>query len=246
MPGFTTLLDDQNTTTKLKKDTVSTVITQGNDSDNEYDNDNNNNKTVTSKRKVVQTCFDSILDEPQQYMEQVCRESGIIPIIQNIVATVNVGCPLNLKSIAMQARNAEYNPKRFVAVIMRIRKPKATALVFQSGKIVITGSKNEYESRLAASKFCRILQRLGYSHIRFMDFTIQNIVGSVDVRFPIKLEHLCNENSFYASYEPELFPGLVYRMPDPKVCMIISYCIVHIYIHYTNIYTGCVIGFRIW
>lgn len=162
----------------------------------------------------------------------------------------------------MQARNAEYNPKRFVAVIMRIRKPKATALVFQSGKIVVTGSKNEYESRLAASKFCRILQRLGYSHIRFMDFTIQNIVGSADVRFPIKLEHLCNDNSFYASYEPELFPGLVYRMPDPKVCIKFTlYTVrnkIYIYIyffykHFTHIqifisyfFIGCIISFCIW
>ena len=62
--------------------------------------------------------------------------SGIIPTLQNIVATVNLGCKLELKKIAMGARNAEYNPKRFAAVIMRIREPKTTALIFASGKMV--------------------------------------------------------------------------------------------------------------
>ena len=64
--------------------------------------------------------------------------SGIIPTLQNIVATVNLSCKLDLKVIAMGARNAEYNPKRFAAVIMRIREPKTTALIFASGKMVRT------------------------------------------------------------------------------------------------------------
>lgn len=64
--------------------------------------------------------------------------SGIIPTLQNIVATVNLSCKLDLKIIAMGARNAEYNPKRFAAVIMRIREPKTTALIFASGKMVRT------------------------------------------------------------------------------------------------------------
>lgn len=55
---------------------------------------------------------------------------------QNVVATVNLECKLDLKDIALRARNAEYNPKRFAAVIMRIREPKSTALIFASGKMV--------------------------------------------------------------------------------------------------------------
>lgn len=55
---------------------------------------------------------------------------------QNVVATVNLECKLDLKAIALHARNAEYNPKRFAAVIMRIREPKSTALIFASGKMV--------------------------------------------------------------------------------------------------------------
>lgn len=56
-----------------------------------------------------------------------------LSVKQNVVATCGLGCELDLKRIAQHARNAEYNPKRFAAVIMRIREPKTTALIFSSG-----------------------------------------------------------------------------------------------------------------
>jgi transcription initiation factor TFIID TATA-box-binding protein len=83
--------------------------------------------------------------------------SGIVPTLQNIVATVNLSARLDLKTIALHARNAEYNPKRFAAVIMRIREPKTTALVFASGKMVVTGAKSEDDSKLASRKYARIM-----------------------------------------------------------------------------------------
>lgn len=63
------------------------------------------------------------------------------------------GVPLDLKKIALHARNAEYNPKRFAAVIMRIREPRTTALIFSSGKMVCTGAKSEEASRLICIVF---------------------------------------------------------------------------------------------
>jgi transcription initiation factor TFIID TATA-box-binding protein len=59
------------------------------------------------------------------------------------VSTANLGIALDLRNIALNCRNAEYNPKRFAAVIIRIRDPKTTALIFSSGKMVITGAKSE-------------------------------------------------------------------------------------------------------
>ena len=73
-----------------------------------------------------------------------------VVLSRNIVATVNLDCRLDLKTIALHARNAEYNPKRFAAVIMRIREPKTTALIFASGKMVVTGAKSEDDSKLAS------------------------------------------------------------------------------------------------
>merc|ERR1719350_2419979 len=133
-------------------------------------------------------------------------EPGIVPQLQNIVSTVNLACPLDLKKIALHARNAEYNPKRFAAVIMRIRDPRTTALIFSSGKMVCTGAKSEEDSRLAARKYARI---------------VQNLVGSCDVKFPIRLEGLVLTHSQFSSYEPELFPGLIYRMVKPRIVLLI-------------------------
>jgi transcription initiation factor TFIID TATA-box-binding protein len=146
--------------------------------------------------------------------------SGIVPTLQNIVATVNLSARLDLKTIALHARNAEYNPKRFAAVIMRIREPKTTALVFASGKMVVTGAKSEDDSKLASRKYARIIQKLGF-HTKFADFKIQNIVGSCDIKFPIRLEGLASSHHTFSSYEPELFPGLIYRMMKPKIVLLI-------------------------
>ncbi|EEP82479.1 TATA-box binding protein [Uncinocarpus reesii 1704] len=138
--------------------------------------------------------------------------SGLLPTLQmlkamlfsrNIVATVNLDCRLDLKTIALHARNAEYNPKRFAAVIMRIREPKTTALIFASGKMVVTGAKNS-----------------GFN-AKFTDFKIQNIVGSCDIKFSIRLEGLASRHHNFSSYEPELFPGLIYRMMKPKIVLLI-------------------------
>ncbi|KAL7664104.1 TATA-box binding protein [[Candida] zeylanoides] len=157
--------------------------------------------------------------EPKQE-EDNGTSSGIVPTLQNIVATVNLDCRLDLKTIALHARNAEYNPKRFAAVIMRIREPKTTALIFASGKMVVTGAKSEDDSKLASRKYARIIQKLGFD-AKFTDFKIQNIVGSCDVKFPIRLEGLAFSHGTFSSYEPELFPGLIYRMVKPKIVLLI-------------------------
>ncbi|GMN42257.1 hypothetical protein TIFTF001_011468 [Ficus carica] len=178
--------------------------------------------------------------EGSQPVDLTKHPSGIVPTLQNIVSTVNLDCKLDLKAIALQARNAEYNPKacylytppqplfpsflsvfkRFAAVIMRIREPKTTALIFASGKMVCTGAKSETQSKLAARKYARIIQKLGFP-AKFKDFKIQNIVGSCDVKFPIRLEGLAYSHGAFSSYEPELFPGLIYRMKQPKIVLLI-------------------------
>ena len=103
---------------------------------------------------------------------------------------------------------------------MRIREPKTTALIFASGKMVVTGAKSEDDSKLASRKYARIIQKLGFN-AKFTDFKIQNIVGSCDVKFPIRLEGLASKHHNFSSYEPELFPGLIYRMMKPKIVLLI-------------------------
>ena len=142
------------------------------------------------------------------------------PQLHNVVATFSVSCQLDLKSIIAKARNVEYNPRRFPALIMRIREPKSTALIFASGKVVVTGAKTEACCRLAGRKFTRILQKLGYS-AHFQSYKVQNLVATARTNFPIRLEGLMLKHANFAHYEPELFPGLVYRMMQPKAVLLI-------------------------
>jgi transcription initiation factor TFIID TATA-box-binding protein len=86
---------------------------------------------------------------------------------------------------------------------MRIRDPKTTALIFASGKMVVTGAKSEDDSRLASRKYARIIQKLGFD-AKFSEFKIQNIVGSCDVKFPIRLEGLAYSHGQFSNYEPEV------------------------------------------
>lgn len=126
------------------------------------------NSTTTSSSSSSNVLSNSMFNPatPMTPMTPITPSSadlGIMPQLQNIVSTVNLGCKLDLKKIALHARNAEYNPKRFAAVIMRIREPRTTALIFSSGKMVCTGAKSEEQSRLAARKYARIVQKLGFN-----------------------------------------------------------------------------------
>ncbi|KAF6170487.1 hypothetical protein GIB67_031895 [Kingdonia uniflora] len=85
---------------------------------------------------------------------------------------------------------------------------------------VCTGAKSEHQSKLAARKYALIVQKLGFA-VKFKDFKIQNIVGSCNVKFPIRLEGLAYSHGALSSYEPEIFPGLIYRMKQPKVVLLI-------------------------
>ncbi|KAL7721831.1 TATA-box-binding protein 1 [Entamoeba marina] len=143
-----------------------------------------------------------------------------LPEIVNVVSTFQLNTQLDLRKIVQKARNAEYNPKRFAGAIMRISSPKSTALIFQTGKIVCTGTRSIEDSKIAAKKYARIIKKIGYT-IRFSNFNVQNIVGSCDVKFQIALRNLVDTNLELCQYEPEVFPGLVYRMVVPKVTLLV-------------------------
>ena len=156
---------------------------------------------------------------PNGQVSYTHESSGVEMKIENVVMTVELNCPLNLMEIAVRARNAEYNPERFNAVVMRIREPKCTALVFASGKMVVTGCKSETDCETAARQFAVIIKKVGFD-IEYKHAKLSNLVGVCDCGFPISLEQLALQHSKFATYEPELFPGLIYRMVQPKVTFI--------------------------
>ena len=96
-----------------------------------------------------------------------------------------------MKQIALKCRNAEYNPKRFAAVIMRMKDPqRTTALIFKTGKMVITGAKSEQQSEDAAKHYARAIEKVSKQRIKITKFTVQNMVASCSVDHKINLEAL--------------------------------------------------------
>lgn len=164
------------------------------------------------------------------------------PVVHNIVATANFSVPLDLNQIVVKIRNSEYNPKRFRAVIMRIYEPRTTMMLFSSGKVVITGAKSDRDACTAARKCCRILQLIGYEvgsavfnwsstsdnkiysyyhQTKFREFKIQNIVSTVDIKFPIRLDKLSHVHTQFCTYDPDFFPALIYRMVRPRTVLLV-------------------------
>jgi transcription initiation factor TFIID TATA-box-binding protein len=166
-------------------------------------------------------------EEPTVTIEEsitTLRELGIsdtiTPRLTNVVATVDTACCLELDNIVKYARNAEYNPKRIKAVIMRIREPRSTALIFSTGKIVCVGNKSFEAARLASRKFVRIIQKLGYA-VKFENFKVQNIVASVGIDKLIRLEGLAFDHHLFTHWEAEIFPGLIYTMRELRMKILV-------------------------
>jgi transcription initiation factor TFIID TATA-box-binding protein len=141
--------------------------------------------------------------------------------LQNVVATFNLGVDhLDLRAIALAKPFVEYNPQKFAAASLRIRNPRTTALAFASGNMVCTGARTEIESRYAGRKYVRILQKHGIP-VSFRNFKIQNIVASSEIPHALQLVELAAAYGPYVSYEPDLFPGLVFRTSAPKLVFLI-------------------------
>ena len=141
--------------------------------------------------------------------------------IENVVATVTLDIveKIDLNIIARRYADVEYNPERFPGLVMRIDKPKATILVFSTGKMVVTGMRRADEAESVVQK---VIRRIKKAKIEVSNpvITIQNIVASGDLHTSIDL-NLAAVVMEFAMYEPEVFPGLIYRMQDPKTVFLI-------------------------
>lgn len=140
--------------------------------------------------------------------------------IQNVVASATLGQDLDLSSIVRAFPGVEYRPEQFPGLVFRLKKPKTATLIFRSGKMVCTGAKSERQSRKAVMKVVDELKRNGIVISRKPDIQIQNIVASVVLGGFIDLEKTTYSLE-RTMYEPEQFPGLIYRMDEPKVVILI-------------------------
>ena len=141
--------------------------------------------------------------------------------IENVVATVTVAIKekIKLTQIARKYTDVEYNPERFPGLVMRIDKPKATILIFSTGKMVVTGMRKASEAEAVVDKTIKRIKKAGIE-LKNPEIVIQNIVASGDLKTHVDL-NMAAIVMEYAMYEPEVFPGLIYRMQDPKTVFLI-------------------------
>jgi len=160
-------------------------------------------------------------EEEEEEEEEGEYEEGLDYKIENVVATVTVEITekIDLNQIARKHAEVEYNPERFPGLVMRIEKPRATILIFSTGKIVVTGLRKASETERVVDKVVKNIRKAGIK-LSNPEITIQNIVASGDLHTNIDL-NMAAIVMEYAMYEPEVFPGLIYRMQDPKTVFLI-------------------------
>jgi transcription initiation factor TFIID TATA-box-binding protein len=140
--------------------------------------------------------------------------------IENVVASATLKQTIDLNSIVRVFPGVEYRPEQFPGLVYRLKKPKTATLIFSSGKMVCTGAKSEAQSRKAVTKVTDELKRNGIVILGKPEIQIQNIVASAGLGGRIDLEK-ATYSLKRTMYEPEQFPGLIYRMDDPKVVILI-------------------------
>jgi transcription initiation factor TFIID TATA-box-binding protein len=142
--------------------------------------------------------------------------------IQNIVASTTFAEKLDLDVIAQSLEDAEYEPEQFPGLVYRIGNPKTATLLFRSGAANCTGAKNVEDVSRTVDIIAEKLRKLGVEVFKKPKIIVQNIVATADLGGELNLTETAQglglEN---VEYEPEQFPGLVYRIKEPKVAMLL-------------------------
>jgi transcription initiation factor TFIID TATA-box-binding protein len=142
--------------------------------------------------------------------------------VENIVATTSFGIEIDLQKTLIALAGAEYDKARFPGLVYRMKSPKVAMLLFHSGKVVCTGGKNLEEVHTAMDLLIKDIARAGIPIKGKPAIVVQNIVASADLGGAINLAAVAISLSLEkVEYEPEQFPGLVYRLDKPKVVMLI-------------------------
>jgi transcription initiation factor TFIID TATA-box-binding protein len=140
--------------------------------------------------------------------------------IENVVAFTSLNINISLSKMVSTVENAEYEPEQFPGLVYRHTNPKSAALIFSSGKIVCTGTKSIDMAKEAMKKVVGKIKESGFKVPDKYPIQVENIVASARIEAKLNLEDIAFslEN---AEYEPEQFPGLVYRISDPRVAFLL-------------------------
>jgi len=140
--------------------------------------------------------------------------------IQNVVAVATLNQSIDLISIMKVFRNVEYRPKKFPGLVFRLKRPKTATLIFTTGKMVCTGAKSSKMARSAVMRVVQELKKAAFIIKGKPEIIITNVVATANVGKEVDLEAAA-EVLGNIMYEPEQFPGAVYRMKEPKVVILI-------------------------
>jgi len=140
--------------------------------------------------------------------------------VENIVASASLNVEVPLEKIVSKLEGMEYEPEQFPGLVYRMSKPKAAALIFGSGKIVCTGARSIEDVNLVFKKVISVIRSVGTKVPKNFKVQVENIVASSKLEGNLNLDTIAF-NLDDSEYEPEQFPGLVYRMTDPKVAFLL-------------------------
>ncbi len=140
--------------------------------------------------------------------------------IQNIVATASLGKDVPLTKLAKTIPTTEYNPEQFPGLVLRIKEPKSAVLVFSSGNLVCTGTKSITQVKLVIKQVIKTLRKINIKITDNPKITVQNIVASGSINISLNLNFLALELE-NTEYEPEQFPGLVYKLVKPNATFLL-------------------------
>ncbi|HTY90809.1 MAG TPA: TATA-box-binding protein [Methanocella sp.] len=142
--------------------------------------------------------------------------------IENVVASTAIGHGIDLKSMTLELEGAEYDPKQFPGLVYRTKNPRTASLIFSSGKIVCTGAKNIADVDTGLKIVFTKMESIGIKVMPNPDITVQNIVASADLGSVLNLNSIAISLGLEnIEYEPEQFPGLVYRLDAPRVVLLL-------------------------
>lgn len=142
--------------------------------------------------------------------------------IENVVASASMGVTLNLPTIALALDSAEYDPNQFPGLIYRMKDPKTAVLLFHSGKAVCTGGRSWKQLDDSITKVAALIRKAGETVPAHPKIQIQNIVATSNLESELSLSAIAVTLGLdRVEYEPEQFPGLVCRMEEPRVVMLL-------------------------
>ncbi|MBS3127520.1 TATA-box-binding protein [Candidatus Woesearchaeota archaeon] len=147
-------------------------------------------------------------------------EKGRSLEIVNIVVSTSLEHDIPLEKMAATLSNTEYNPEQFPGLVLRIKDPQTSALIFSSGKVVCTGARSMEKVHESIKKIIKSLEKINIKIKIEPKIIIQNMVGSGSVGMDLNLNVLAMKLD-NTEYEPEQFPGLVYKLPAAKATFLL-------------------------